>query len=624
MIGRFRDRGITSQAAMTLVAGLLIGACWALRFWYPQPAAETALALVATALCGGRILYGAAKGLLSRRLNVDELVGLAIVAALIVGEYLTAATVGFIMVLGSLLESFTSSRSRRAIESLVALAPDTARVVEGSDERIVSAGEVRVGQYVLVKPGEKIAIDGTVVEGNASVDQAAVTGEPMPIEAVPGTAVFAGGLVDRGALTIKATRVGADSSIGKIVALIREAESHQAPIIRSAEAFARWFTPAILLLAAIVWVWSGDFVRCVSVLVVGCPCALILATPTAVVAAMGAAARRGLMIKGGRFLEAIGEVDAVVFDKTGTLTLGRPSVRSIVGLNGAADHQVLSWAASVEQKSAHPLAEAVVREANRQGVVIRPVDRFQSTTGLGVVGEVDGRRIGVGRWEFVGAPSMELTDIEGASVLWVARDEEPIGAIILDDPPRDSAAAAVAELKHLVHDICLLSGDHPNAVARLARLAGIDSWRAELLPHEKVEHLDRLRAAGRKVMYVGDGINDGPALAGSYVGAAFGACASPLALETAPVGILNADLGQVPALIRLGRLAKRRIRENLLVFAVIYNGIAILLASAGWLSPIMGAIVHNVGSVAVVLNSARLLHSGGVGTVRTAIGPELS
>ena len=608
MIARFRDRDVARQLALTSAAGLAIGVCWILRLWYPHPVADTVLALLATALCGGRILYGAVRGLLDRQFNVDELVSLAIIAALIIGEYLTAATVGFIMILGSLLESFTSSRARQAIESLVELAPETARIIDGNTERVVPLSEVRPGQHVLVKPGEKVPVDGNVVEGSALVDQSAVTGESMPVEAEPGTTVFAGGLVHGGALTVETTRVGEDSSLGKIVRLIREAETHQAPIVRSADAFARWFTPAMIALAALVWLLSGDFIRCVSVLVVGCPCALILATPTAVVAALGAAARRGLMIKGGKFLEAVGEVDTVVFDKTGTLTLGLPSVRSIVSLNGENENQVLSWAASVEQKSEHPLAEAVVREAQKRNLAITPVQDFQSSTGLGVSGVVDGSFVRVGRQRFLESATPHLESAEAGSVLWVARDQRPVGAITMEDPPRDSAAIAVSNLRELgFHDIQLLSGDQTKAVRRLAEQVGLDTWRAELLPHEKVEHLGRLKDSGAKVLYVGDGVNDGPALASSYVGAAFGAGASPLALETAPIGILKPDVGRVPELIRLGRRAKRRIRENLLVFAVAYNGLAILLASIGWLSPIMAAIVHNVGSVAVVLNSARLL-----------------
>ncbi len=642
---------------MTCVAGTLIGVCWALRLWFPRPGIEAALALAATTLCAGPIIYQAIRGIFARQVNVDELVSLAIIAALVAGEYLTAATVGFIMVLGSLLESYTSAKARRAIESLVELAPEIARIIEGGVERTVPVEEVRPGQRVLVKPGEKIPVDGNVVEGSASVDQAAVTGEPIPVDAAPGKGVFAGTFVHGGALTVEATRVGEDSTLGKIVSLIREAESHQARIVRSADAFAKWFTPAILALAGAVWLGSGEFIRCVSVLVVGCPCALILATPTAVVAAMGTAARRGLMIKGGKFLEAVAEVDAVAFDKTGTLTEGRPVVREVATFNGATTDQVLAWSAAVEQNSEHPLAQAIVREAERRNLSIVPVTAFESRTGLGVSGVVDGGRIRVGREGFVEGTKArrhggtetrrhegtkarrhgggkrrrdEATKCgtgfqpvssparcrchsvddtgDGGTVLWVARDDQCVGAITLDDTPRASAAAAVRELEDLgIRCVHLLSGDRKAAVSRLARQVRIESWKGELLPHQKVEHLDRLRDQGRKVMYVGDGVNDGPALATSYVGVAMGAGASPLALETADIGILRADVMQVPTLIRLGRVTRRRVRENLLVFAVIYNGIAIALAGMGILSPIVAAIAHNIGSVAVVLNSARLI-----------------
>lgn len=608
MIGRFRDSDVLRQAAITAVAGVLIGISWSLRLWSPSDTSEMVLSLIAAVLCGGPIILGAIRGLLARQINVDELVALAIIAALIIGEYLTAATVGFIMVLGSLLETYTSSRARRAIEALVELTPDTARVIEGNDERVVPIKEVSPGQHVLVKPGENIPVDGMVVEGTASVNQATITGEPIPVDVSPTKTVYAGSFVEGGALTIQTMRAGEDSTVGKIVRLIKEAESHQARIVRSADAFAKWFTPAILMLAGAVWIWSGEFIRCVSVLVVGCPCALILATPTAVVAAMGRAAKRGLIIKGGRYLEAVAEVDGVVFDKTGTLTIGRPVVQRVNLFNGATAEQVLAWAGSVEQKSEHPFGRAIVEEAKARSVEMGPVTAFESSAGLGVTGVVAGSRIRVGRKEYVNVQTAGETDEDGNTVLWITRDNVCVGSIALDDRVRPSTASAIRELQDLgIASVELLSGDRAAAVRKLADEVQIESWRADLLPHEKVEHLRRLKTAGKKVMYVGDGVNDGPALATSYVGVAMGAGASPVALETAQIGILRPDVSEVPALIRLGRMTRRRIHENLLLFALAYNGIAIFLASAGVLSPIMAAITHNIGSVAVVLNSARLI-----------------
>ncbi len=606
MIARFRDREVLQQVAMTGTAGALIGACWVLRLWFPNPTAETIVALLATALCGGSIVVRAARGLLSRQVNVDELVSIAIVASLTIGEYLTAATVGFIMVLGSLLESCTSARARSAIESLVSLVPDTARIIENGQERTVPLSEVCVGQRVLVKPGEKIAVDGVVTDGAAGVDQSAVTGEPIPRDVGAGANVFAGTFVHGGALTLRATRVGNDSTLGKIVSLIREAETHQAPIVRSADAFAKWFTPGILALAAVVWLVSGDFMRCVSVLVVGCPCALILATPTAIVAAMGTAARHGIMIKGGRFLEAAAEVDTVAVDKTGTLTLGHPVVQRVEAFDGATADEVLTWAAAVERKSEHPFGEAIIREAERRGLPNLPVGTFASSTGAGVSGQVNGACVRVGRNSHVQATMPGWSSPEDGTVLWVARDARCVGAVVLDDSLRPAARSAIDQLKSMEIEAHLFSGDRAVVVERVAGAVGIASYRGELLPHEKVAEIEALCRKGSRVMYVGDGVNDGPALASSHVGVALGASASPLALETAPIAILTAELLQVPTLLRLARISKRRILENLLVFGVVYNALAVVLASVGILSPIMGAIVHNVGSVAVVLNSARL------------------
>lgn len=611
MIARFRDRELLRQATLTSVAGFLIGACWLLRWWHSSAAAETALALIATALCGGPIIVGALRGVIAREVNVDELVSLAIIAALAIGEFLTAATVGFIMVLGSLLESYTSSKAKRAIESLVELTPDTARLVGNGSTRMVRADEVCVGQTVLIKPGEKTPVDGLVVGGSAAVDQAAVTGESVPVDVMPGSTVFAGTFVHDGALTVRATRVGENSTLGKIVSLINDAEKHQARIVRSADAFAKWFTPAILALACGVWLASGDFVRCVSVLVVGCPCALILATPTAIVAAMGNAAKRGLMIKGGRFLEAVGEIDTVVFDKTGTLTEGRPLVQSVRSFDGVAGDEILAWSASVEQNSEHPFADAIAREAEGRKLAVKPVSQFESRVGLGVSGTVGGKRIRVGKREYVAGAADDGSDDTIGTTLWVSCDDRCVGRIAMVDSARPSSAPAIRELKLLgISGIHLLSGDRTCVVESLAAEVGVDAWAGELLPDGKVERLRAMQQTGRKVMYVGDGINDGPALATSHVGVAMGAGASPLALETADIGILKPDLSLVPALIRLGRATRRRIRENLLIFAVLYNGAAIVLASLGVLSPIMAAITHNVGSVAVVLNSARLVRGG--------------
>lgn len=610
MIGRFRDRTVFRQVLLTATSGLLIALSWLFHWFYPQPAVEAGAALLAAALCGGPIILEALKGLWAREVNVDELVSLAILAAVVSGEFLTAATVSFIMVLGSLLEAVTAAHARAAIESLAALTPDKARLLaENGAERMIAVEDVKVGQRVLVKPGEKIPVDGQVLEGAAAVDQASITGESLPVAGEAGAQVYAGSFVEGGALVIEASRVGQDSTLGKIVTLIEQAESHQAQVVRSADAFAKWFTPVILLISGSAWWWSGDFMRFVAVLVVGCPCALILATPTAVVAAMGAAAKRGVMIKGGQFLEACAEVDAVAFDKTGTLTEGRPTLQQIHTFSGLREDEVLSLAAALEQRSEHPLAAAVLNCAKARGLAVEPVSNFQSIAGMGVSGVVGGEEIHVGREEFLGhvlSPSLEQRN--GSATLWVSRAGQCVGQMSFEDTLRDDAANVVQKLQQeCPKGVYLYSGDRPEVVDRISAELGIGAGKGGMLPHEKVAELKRIASAGDRVMYVGDGVNDGPALAASFVGVAFGAGASPLALETAPIAVLNPDLNLLPELLQLGRRTRSRIRENLFLFALLYNGAAILLASAGVLSPIMGAVAHNIGSVAVVLNSARLV-----------------
>ena len=570
-------------------------------------------ALLSVGINGLPIIWGAIKGVIERRVNVDELVSLAIVASLIQGEFLSAAVVSFVMVVGSLIEQATSESARKAIDSLINLSPQVATVLVGGEPVEKAVSEIRPGDLLLVRPGDRIPADATIAEGSSAVDESSMTGEPIPKDKTVGEPVYAGTLNLNGVLEIEVTRVGEDSTLGKVVRLVSEAEAHKPKAVRLIDRYARWFTPAILTCAGLAWWITGDVNRAVTVLIVGCPCALILAAPTAIVATISRAAKGGILIKGGRYLEVIAGADAVLFDKTGTLTQGKPRVQEIIPMAGRSPKEILELAACVEQNSTHPLARAVLKAAHYARVVIGEAQETCTLIGAGVRGLVQDRWVEVGSACIAasGIPASFAAPVErikeaGATPLFVYEDCKVVGVISVSDTIRPEAGETVKKLCSMqMKHVGLLSGDHMKSACMVADAVGLtDTW-AEMKPEDKLRTINELQANGRRVIFVGDGINDAPALAAADVGIAMGAAGTDVALETADIALMNDDVANVPFLVKLSRRMLAIIKINLL-FGLVFNAIAVLAGGSGYLSPIMGALVHNIGSVLVVLSSASL------------------
>ncbi len=609
----------------TVITGSLIIASWVFAI-VDRELASDVLALIALAIGGYPILRSVVKTALVPDINIDMLVAIAAAGAIVIGAYLEAAAVVFIMLVGEFLEHFTVTRTKRAISSLIELAPETARVRRDGAEVMVSAGQVKVGELVLVKPGERIPVDGVVRSGEGAVNQATITGESVPIEAGEGTKIFSGTLLENGFIEFEATQVGADTQLAHIRRLIMEAQENKAPIQRLADRYASFFVPAILLIALGVWLvaWAVTGVgregvtRAITILVVACPCALILGTPTAVVAAMGRAARSGVLIKGGAFLEAVNGLDAVLLDKTGTLTVGEPRVTQVKSFSELTEEELLAEAGCAELRSEHPLARAILRRSEEVGIVPREPDTFESVRGMGVLACVAESRIHLGNREYLAAQGVQIPseaeawhveqEDQGQTVFDLAVNGEYKGAICVADVLRDEAPEVIRLLKERVKTVAMLTGDSRRVAASISAKLGLDTFYAEMLPQEKVDKVRELQANGDSVAMVGDGVNDAPALALARVGVAMGAAGSDVAIETADVALMSDDLSRLPFLFGLSKRTLRIVFQNI-VFALGFNVGMVILGAEGSLTLVWAAIVHQVSSLAVIFNSMRLLRS---------------
>ena len=622
MIGRFSQLGVYQELAGSrefhriVLAGVLalVSYLWE-RIGFAPTMISPAFALCSVALNGFPIIWGAIKGLRERRVNVDELVSLAIIASLVRGEFLAAAVVSFVMVMGALIEQATSDSARKAIKSLVDISPVTATVITGDRVETVPLSRIKVEDLLLVKPGDRIPVDGVIKKGKTAVDESSMTGEPIPVEKSMGDSVSSGTLNQNGVIEIEATRVGEDTTLSKVIKLVSEAEQHKPKAIRLIDRYARWFTPAILASSGVTWWLTGDVSRAIAVLIVGCPCALILATPTAIVATIGRAAKAGILIKGGEYLEEAGRAKVVLFDKTGTLTEGKPRISEIVTCKGVEKEYLLTQAACVEQNSTHPLARAVLKAAHYARIQLCSAEGMCTEIGLGVRAHVEGRFIEVGNASISGGsmclPSDLLHHLEkfkktGTTPLIVFENGQPLGAMSVADHIRPRARETVEQLGALgITCIGMLSGDHDQSAQLIAGRVGIiDTW-SELKPQDKLKVIEDFQEKGNVVIFVGDGINDGPALATANVGIAMAAAGTDVALETADIALMNDDISKIPFLIRLSRRMLRIIKWNI-AFGMVFNLAAILASGTGLLNPIMGAIVHNIGSVLVVISSASM------------------
>lgn len=622
MIGRFTKPGVYQELLrsrdfyLAFSAAVLAGISYLMGGGNENahPIAS-GLAIVSVIINGGPIVWGAITGLLERKVNVDELVSLAIIASLIQGEFLAAAVVSFVMTMGGLIEQATAESARNAIKSLARLSPQTAIVVDGKDQKTVPIDQVDVGDRIIVKPGEQVAVDAVITNGVSSIDESAMTGEPMPCLKKEGDEILAGTLNLNGVLTAVAQKVGKDTTLGRVIELVAEAEQHRPEAIRLIDKYARWFTPLILTIAGIAWGITGEIGRAVAVLIVGCPCALILAAPTATVAAIGRAAKAGMLVKGGVYLERVASVKAVLFDKTGTLTRGTPRVEEVTCVEGVEEDELLACAAGAEQNSTHPLARAILKAAHYARVVVHNAENAFHDIGLGVSAMVNGALVEVGSVyagiETGSLPSqlknrLTAAKSRGSTPLMVCRDRKPIGLLNVSDQVRDVSASAVEKFRRLdIFRMGILSGDHKKAVNRVAESVGIEKAYARLKPADKVNIISRYQEKNIPVMFIGDGINDAPALAAAHVGVAMGAVGTDVALESADIALTHDDISKLPWLIRLSRRMLTIIKINI-AFGIAFNALAVIAGGMGWLNPIMAAIVHNVGSVLVVMTAASL------------------
>lgn len=568
------------------------------------------LGWAAVGIAGYPIFRNVVRAGIKGQITSHTLMSVGAVAALAVGEWATAAVVIFFMRVGDYAEHFTTERARRAVKNLTAMAPQMARVERNDAEQEVPIEEVRVGETLIVRPGEKIPVDGEVIAGQATVDQATITGEAMPVEVGPGSHVFAATMAKLGSLRLRATRIGADTTFGRVVKMVEEAEAHRAEVQRIADKFSAYYLPIVAGIAALTFLLSGNALATTAVLVVACSCSFALATPIAMLASIGAGAKRGLLIKGGKYLELLARADVLLLDKTGTLTLGQPQITDVIPLNGMSTADILSLAASAERYSEHPLAEAVRAAARAQNLALAEPSHFEAVPGMGVRVNLNGNLITVGNRRMTPAatslPLVSKLEAQGKSLLFLSRDEELAGVLAAADTLRPEVPAALATVRALgVRQIELLTGDNEQAAGALAEKLGV-AYRANLLPEDKIAVVRDYQAKGHTVVMVGDGVNDAPALAQADVGIAMGAAGTDIAIEAAHVALMREDWMLVPEVLRIARRTIGVVKMNI-AFTAVYNLVGLTLAAFGFLPPIVAAAAQSLPDLGILANSSRLL-----------------
>ncbi|WNY28257.1 putative copper-exporting P-type ATPase V [Methanimicrococcus stummii] len=572
-------------------------------------------------ICGYPMLYLALTRLIYQRwVSSALLITIAMIASIYIGEVFAAGEVAFIMAIGAILEEKTIERSKKGIKKLINLAPTQGRRLitkNGvSSEEMIPAETIQKGDILRVLPGETIPVDGEIIVGNTSVDQSIITGESLPVDKTAGDSVFCGTINRFGAIDIRATEVGEDSSLQKLIRLVQEAENNQAPMQRIVDKWATWLVPIALGIAVAAYLWTGELVRAVTVLVVFCPCALVLATPTSIIAAIGQATKHGVIIKSGEALENMGKVDSIAFDKTGTLTHGNLEVSDVVSFDSdLSESDILALTAAAESFSEHPLGKAVTVHAKECGLHLPEASDFSMIPGKGIRSIVDGKSVFCGNFGFLEENGIVIDDVvskksevlrkQGKASILIAADGKIIGVVALSDTLRAAAAHMVAELKEMNTNVVLLTGDHKQTADYFASKVGITEVHSELLPADKVSEIQKLRNAGHVVCMIGDGVNDAPALKTADVGVSMGSMGSDIAIEASDIALMGDDIEKIPYLKRLSNATIKTIKFNI-VLSMIINAIAIYFSVMGYLTPVTGALVHNVGSVLVVLNAALL------------------
>ena len=558
-----------------------------------------------------RIIYNPGISKISSAL----LITVAMIAAIIIDDLFAAGEVAFIMAIGAILEDMTTNRAKKGLSKLINLAPTEGRRISDGKEEMVKAADIKKGDVIRILPGETIPADGKVISGETSVDQSVMTGESLPVDKSKGDEVYSGTINRFGAIDISVTRSGQDSSLQRLIKLVEEAENRKAPMARTADRAASWLVPAALIIAIAAGIITKDIVRAVTVLVVFCPCALVLATPTAIMAAIGQATKHGVIVKSGEALEKMGKVNTVTFDKTGTLTYGRLEVSDIISFDQSVNEEgILILAASAESKSEHPLGKAIVSCANERGLLICDCDDFSMQAGKGIKASVNGRNVICGNEQFLSENGIktaaekqkaECYTMQGKALVYVAESGKCIGAVTLADKIRPETAKVIAEMKGMGADSVLLTGDNKRTAEYFAEKSGITEVYSELLPENKQQIIIKLQSENRTVCMIGDGVNDAPALKTADVGVAMGSMGSDIAVEAADIALMSDDITKIPYLKRLSDATVGTIKASI-TLSMCINLVAVVLSVAGILNPTTGALVHNAGSCFVILIAALL------------------
>jgi Cd2+/Zn2+-exporting ATPase len=565
------------------------------------------------------IIVTAVRDLRAGRLSINELVAIAVLAAFASGDYKAAGVVAFFMLTGELIETRTAEGARKSVESLIKLTPTKARrlLKDGSEEE-VPASQLAVGDVIRIRPGDNVAADGIIVTGQGSFNQATITGESLPVDKKNGDEVFAGTQNLTGVLEVKVSRAGTDTTLGRVRELIIAAEKTKLPLQKIVDQYMGFYTPLVLVIGALVWAFTHDLNRVISVFVVSCPCAFILATPTAMVAALSAAARLGILIKNVADIELAAKINAFVFDKTGTLTTGQLAVSRLAPIGDIKPAELLLLAASAEKYSNHPTAKALAQLAGEAGVPLTEPKDFIETAGRGVKAEISGTHVLVGRAQWLKdngvdsqfEKSVDLNEAEGWSLIFVARNGQCVGWVGMQDQTRAGAKDALVELKEAgVRRVAMISGDRQAVATRVAAEIGCEEAKGDCLPQNKVEFVHAVKAKGYRVAVVGDGVNDAPALAAGDIGIAMGAAGSEVAIHSATIALMNNDLRRLPFLVQLSRSARTVINQNF-AFGVCFIIVGLSASAFGFISPITAAILHVTGTLIVIFNSARLVRKG--------------
>ena len=573
--------------------------------WVPWP-----FGLAVVLLFGYPVFKNVILAALHRQIISHTLMFVGVLAALVVGQWATAVVVVFFMRVGDYVEKFTTDRARKAVRDLTAMAPQTARVERDGVEVEIPVSEVVLGHIVVVRPGDKIPVDGEVLQGQATINQAAITGESMPVEVSQGAKVFAATIAQLGSLRVKTTHVGPDTTFGRVVRMVEEAEGNRADIQRIGDRVSAYYLPVVAAIAFTTYLISRDPLSTASVLLVACSCSFALATPIAMLASIGAGAKHGLLIKGGRYLELLAKADTVLIDKTGTLTTGKPRLTDVIRLNGLSEERLLTLAASAERYSEHPLAEAIRQAAQEKNIKLLEPQNFSAEPGRGVHAVIGDTTIEVGSWRMIGdtpiPPAAADLEKQGKTLLFIRANQELAGILAASDTLRPETPAALAELKRLgVRKIELLTGDNERTAQAIAGQLGID-YRSNLLPEDKIRIVKEYQEQGHIVVMVGDGVNDAPALAQANIGIAMGANGSDVAIEAAHIALMREDWSLLPRVFQIAKRTMYVVKMNL-GFTMIYNIVGLTLAAMGILPPVLAAAAQSLPDLGILGNSSRLL-----------------